>query len=77
MVAKFIGYQQLDFTSPNGEHIKGANLYVSYLDENVTGEKTEKFFVKPEIKFPEQLKIGMQMNLSFNHKGKIESITMK
>ena len=77
MVAKFLGYQKLDFMSDDGKRVEGVNIYVAHSDPHVTGEITSKFYVNPEIKFPEQLKIGMQVNLAFNHRGKIESITMK
>lgn len=77
MLAILLGFQKLDFNTPNGENIKGTNIYVSYSDENVVGEKSERFFVKQEVVFPENVKIGDSVNITFNHKGKVESISKK
>lgn len=77
MIAKLLGMAELDFTSGNGEKIQGCNLFVSYQDENVVGEKTDKFYVKKEIKMPEQIKIGDELNIFFNSKGKVEAILKK
>lgn len=77
MVAKLIGISDVNFLTPNGDRIEGNNIFVSYADPNVVGEKTEKFFVKKDIAFPENLKIGESINLSFNQRGKIEAIIKK
>lgn len=77
MIVKLIGVQKVEFVNAVGEQIQGNNIFVSYPDERVVGEKAEKFFVKPEVAFPEQMKIGEQINISFNSKGKVEQITKK
>lgn len=77
MVVRILGIQSVDFVNALGEQIQGNNIYVSYPDERVMGEKAEKFFVKPEVAFPEQMKIGEQINIFFNSKGKVEQITKK
>ena len=77
MVVKLIGVQKVEFVNALGEQIQGNNIYVSYADERTVGEKAEKFFVKPEVAFPEQMKIGEQINIFFNSKGRIEQITKK
>lgn len=75
MQVKTIGVQPYSFINANGEQIEGTNLFVAFKDENVQGMRTEKFSVKPEIALPEQTKINDVLEISFNHKGKIESIT--
>lgn len=75
MQVKTIGVQHMNFTNANGEQVKGTNLFVAFKDENVQGMRTERFFVKSEIALPEQTKINDVLEISFNHKGKIESIT--
>lgn len=77
MLAKLYGIAKVDFVSAQGQRIQGHSIYVGYPAENVAGEKTEKFYVKDEVDFPEKLQIGDMINLSFNSKGKIESITRK
>lgn len=79
MVVRILGIQSVDFVNALGEQIQGNNIFVSYPTENqnLVGEKVEKFFVRQEIPFPEQMKIGEQINISFNNKGKVEQITKK
>lgn len=75
MQVKLVGVMPVDFSNSNGERICGNNLFVAFKDENVQGMRTEKFFVKDEVMLPEQIKINDVLDISFNHKGKIESIT--
>lgn len=76
MFVKLLGINTVDFVATNGEQIKGTNLFVSYPDENVTGERTDKFFVRPEIAIPGKIKIGEQISLSFNHRGRVEAVEL-
>ena len=66
MQAKLLGFMGVDFTNKDGERIVGMNIFVAFKDENVHGLKAEKFFLKDGID---------TLELSFNYKGKIESIT--
>lgn len=75
MLAKIVGLQQISFKNPDGKVIEGTKIFTEYPDENVMGVKTEAFFVKQGIKFPESLKAGEQVNIYFNQKGKVEAIT--
>ena len=52
-VYTLLGRQRLEFKNNIGEIIKGTNLFVACEDPSVEGFKTDKFFVKPEIKLPE------------------------
>lgn len=74
MIVQLLGYQTVDFTNKNGEQIRGSNIFVSFEDENVTGLHTEKFFIREGINLPEGTKIKDTIDLSFNMKGKVESI---
>lgn len=74
MQVKLVGVMPVNFSNSNGEKISGTNLFVAFKDENVQGMRTEKFFVKEEITLPEQTKINDILEISFNHKGRIESI---
>ena len=75
MQAKLLGFMGVDFTNKDGEQIVGMNIFAAFKDENVHGLRTEKFFLKEGISLPEQVKINDTLEISFNYKGKIESIT--
>lgn len=75
MHAILTGFSQLDFTSSNGTHVQGMNLYITYPDKNVTGHKAERIFAPKEVVFPEKVKVGDTLNFSFNSKGKLESVS--
>ena len=75
MQAKLLGFMGVDFTNKDGEQIVGMNIFAAFKDENVHGLRTEKFVLKEGISLPEQVKINDTLEISFNYKGKIESIT--
>lgn len=73
MKAKIIGTQAVSFVNNNGETIKGNNIFIAFKDESTIGHRTEKFFVKESIPLP--IKVDDTVEISFNYKGKLESIT--
>lgn len=75
MQVKLIGCQRICFTNNNGENINGTNIYVAFKDENVEGLKTEKLFLKENIVLPKDTKLNDTLDISFNMKGKVESIS--
>lgn len=74
MQVKLKGVQGLNFTSNDGKTINGTNIFVTFKDENVEGLRTEKFFLKDSISLPKDTKLNDMLDISFNHKGKIEMI---
>lgn len=74
MYADIVGFQKLSFMNNNNEKIEGTNLFVTYVDESVEGKRADKFFIKRDISFPKDVKIGDTINLVFNQKGKVEAI---
>lgn len=74
MQAKLLGIQSISFINNKGESISGTNIFLTFPDENVEGLRTEKFFLKKEIKLPKDTKLNDILNLLFNHKGRIEMI---
>ena len=74
MLATLLGTQHVNFTNANGEHIEGLNFFVAFQDENVTGMRTEKFFIR-DIQLPSGLKIKDNINIEFNYKGKVTLIS--
>ena len=75
MQVKLLGYSKVDFTSDRGDRIEGSNLYISFNENHVVGQKCDRVYVKAGIELPEQLKIGDTLNLFFNNKGKVEAIS--
>jgi len=41
----------------------------------VNGEKTEKLFIKEGIEIPKDLKLNDTIEVTFNMKGKVESVS--
>lgn len=75
MRARVLGVAAVDFVSNDGNRIKGTSLYVAFADEAVTGEKCDKVFLRGEIELPQGIKIGSEVELGFNMRGKVESIS--
>ena len=73
MQVKLVGIQHVNFTNNNGETINGINIFCAFKDENVEGLRTEKFFLRPEIKLPD-CKLNDTIEISFNMKGKVEML---
>lgn len=74
MKVKFVGIQELNFQTDRGENIIGNNLFILHEDENVTGLKASKVFVKEGINLPKDVKLNDTLDISFNMKGKVEAI---
>ena len=74
MRAKVLGTQNVSFLNSSGTEIKGVNAFVAFKDENVTGLRTEKFFIKESIPFSAHVEDTVEIN--FNFKGKIEGINI-
>lgn len=74
MKVKLLGVMQIDFQNNSGERVTGLNLFVAFPDENVDGLRTEKFFLKEGIVLPKDTKLNDTVDISFNHKGKIEAV---
>lgn len=74
MRARLDGVQPIGFRNNSGEEINGTNIFVAFKDENVQGLRSERFFLKAGIELPKDIKLNDTIELSFNHKGKIEMI---
>ena len=70
------GFRALDFKSDNGDQVKGTQLFVSFPNDEVTGNMTEKLFIRPETQLPEKLKAGDVLDVTFNMRGKVEAVTL-
>lgn len=74
MKAKIVGIQELNFQTDRGENIVENNLFILHEDENVTGLKASKVFVKEGVNLPKDVKLNDMIDISFNMKGKVEAI---
>ena len=75
MKVQLLGVKNVNFTNNNGEMVSGKNIYVAYPDENVQGLCSEKLWLRDGMNLPKDTKANDMLDLSFNSKGKIESIT--
>jgi len=75
MIVKVVGIQALEFSNSLGQEVKGTNIFTVYPEENVDGLRTDKFFLKDGMNLSKDVKLNDSVNISFNRKGKIESIT--
>jgi hypothetical protein len=73
MQARLLGFSAVDFTANDGHQIKGVSLYIAFADENITGERTERIFVRDGITIP-KIGIGDTLDISFDMRGKAESV---
>ncbi|WP_283606648.1 hypothetical protein [Faecalispora anaeroviscerum] len=75
MKAKLLGARELNFQSGDGTAVKGIQLYISFPDESVVGEMTDKLFLRDGFALP-ACKPGDMLDITFNRKGKPETITL-
>jgi len=74
MLATLQGYRALDFTTEDSKRIRGTQLFISFDEDNVVGQATDKLFVKPEVELPTQMQQGDSLEIYFDRKGKVESV---
>lgn len=81
MICTLLGYRVLDFTSQEGNHIKGYSLYVAYEpDDNsdtLFGMVCDKIFVADNKVARKDLVVGKDISLVFNMKGKVIKAEVK
>ena len=75
MQMKLVGVAPVNFTNNNAvETIKGQNIYVLFKEENTSGLKAEKLFLKDGIDLPKDTKLNDMLEVSFNMKARVEMI---
>lgn len=74
MKATLLGTRNLNF-STNEQTVKGTQLFISFPDDNVDGEMCDKLFIREDFLLP-SLKPGDVVEISFNRRGKPESINV-
>lgn len=77
MIVQVIGRQVLDFSTKEGQAVKGVKLFVAYPEENTEGLRTDGIFVREGIAIPKEMKINDKLDISYNNRGRIENIILK
>lgn len=72
MLVLLLGYRILDFESDGGR-VKGTQTFVSYSEDGVVGQMTDKLFFKDGFELPE-LTPGMTLDVTFNRRGRPEKV---
>lgn len=73
MQHKIHGYRELDFKASDGKDIRGMQLFTTYPAADVTGEQTDKLFIRADMEMP-SIKIGDTIDVFYNNRGKVESV---
>lgn len=69
------GIRELDFKTDDGDEVKGTQIFYSYPSDGVTGEKTDKLFVrKGSFQLPPELAPGKHLDIFCDTKGHVEYI---
>ena len=70
------GVQNLDFTSADGNVIKGKSIFCGFENKYVDGLKTNKFFIPSSNPVCKDIKPECELELSFDYNGRIDNIDM-
>lgn len=73
MLMKLEGFQKLDFTSDDGNPIKGHQLFMTWEEDGVSGRMAGKQFIRDGMELP-ALTVGMALDVEFNRKGKVAAV---
>lgn len=73
MRARVHGIRVLDFVS-GGDKIQGTQIFISFQKEGVTGEQTDKIFVRQGFPLPPELAPGKILDIFCDTKGRVEAI---
>ncbi len=73
MQHKIHGFRKLDFKSNDGNQVQGVQLFTTYQADGVTGEQTDKIFIRADMEIP-SVKIGDLIEVFYNNRGKVDSI---
>lgn len=76
MVVQIVGKQDISFDTKDGSRIEGKNLFCLAPNPNIEGLEAMKLFVPKEIEIPKGLELNKKIHIDFNHKGKIEAISI-
>jgi len=73
--SKITWHSRTEFPERRRNNVKGFQWYISFPEENVVGEMTDKLFLRDGFTLP-TCKPGDMLDITFNRKGKPETITV-
>lgn len=73
MKARLLGIRKLDFKPPDGDPVKGTQIFIAYSDDSTLGEMAEKKFFPEGFELP-TLNPGEMLDLDCTIKGKIVGV---
>jgi uncharacterized protein (DUF2147 family) len=79
MVARVLGIAKLDFTTKDGNVVKGTKFHCAFKDESIEGTAVDTFFVNADSsisKMIEGVTINCDVDMTFNQKGRLEGIKL-
>lgn len=68
------GIKQLDFTTKEGERVKGTQVFYTYASDGVVGEAADKIFLRQDFPIPPDLAPGKAIDIFCDTKGRVEHI---
>ena len=71
---KILGKRKLDFTADDGRHIVGTTIWYGMESDSVEGYQVEKAFISPDVMAYKEIPLNEPVEISFNFKGRIQSI---
>lgn len=75
MVYKVVGKKSYDFTSKEGNAVKGTKLCVLYEDSDWEGHRVDTLWVSDKVVMPD-VKLPANLNVEFNRNGKVCGISV-
>ena len=72
---KIFGKRKVDFTDEvTSRRIVGTTIWYGILADSVEGYQVEKAFISPDVVAYKDIPVDEEVDISFNHKGKVTSI---
>lgn len=76
MKVKVVGLKDVNFVdSSSGKNITGTTIFVLKEEKHTVGLESGKYFIKSSINI-DGLKVNDNVDLLFNERGKVESLTI-
>lgn len=70
------GTSEVDFVTSDNTRIKGKTVYGGFENRYVDGLKTNKFFVPSDIDCINDIKPDSEIEIAFDMRGKIDSVSV-
>ncbi len=73
---KIFGKRKLDFVADDGRNIIGTTIWygIKSVTGSVEGWQVERAFVSPDVSAYKDIPVDEEVDITFNHKGKVVAI---